>query len=144
MGGQAVSVVASQLNLPLAVIPGLSPSSVSQLFAFGHMSVVCDWSALSAGLKVNGDHKALEYQARTKMAELMSVGDIVNYPVPYKAKCSIINARNDTYIPLDLTQNYLDHWPHAKVKLINGGHISSILFQQQQMNKEIIKAVNRL
>lgn len=134
MGGQAVSLVATQMDNPLAVIPGLAPSSVAEQYSFGYLSVVCDWRALSSG-----SGKQDEHDARTKLAKLLEIGDITNFPVPHHSICSIINAKNDTYIPLYLSQTFVDHWPHSTVKLISGGHISSILFN----NKPIVDEITR-
>ncbi len=136
MGGQAVSLVATQIDNPLAVIPGLAPSSVAEQYSFGYLSVVCDWQALSSG-----GSKQEEHYARTKLGKLLEIGDITNFPVPAQSICSIINAKNDTYIPLHLSQRFVDHWPHSTVKLISGGHISSILFKNKPIVDEIARTL---
>jgi hypothetical protein len=136
MGGQAVSLAATQISQPLAVIPGLAPSSVAEQYSFGYLSVVCDWQALSSSTD-----KGSEHQARTKLGRLLQIGDITNFPAPDHSICSIINAKNDTYIPLHLSQTFVEHWPHSTLKLISGGHISSILFKHKTIVDEIVRTL---
>lgn len=147
MGGQAVSLVATQIAQPLAVIPSLAPSSVAEQYSFGYLSVVCDWQALSQGTVTGAgiatDNQA-QHDARTKLGKLLQMGDITNFPVPEQSICRIINAKNDTYIPLHLSQSFVEHWPHSTVKLIRGGHISSILFKNKPIVDEIARTLSTL
>lgn len=136
MGGQAVALASTQVPNRLAVIPSLAPSSVAELYAYGHLGEVCNWKALA----IDSD----EESARKKIKEILEIGDIKNFSPPRQSICSVINAKNDTYIPAYLSDTFTQHWPHSKVKLISGGHISSILFKNKQVIAEIIYSINLL
>ena len=133
MGGQVICVAASQIDHKLALVGGLAPSTVAQQYSFGHMSVACDWQALSKSMG--------EIQARTRLRELLSTADITNFQPPVNSICRLINAKQDAYIPAHLSQHFREHWPHSSVKMVNGGHVSSVLFGGRPIVEEIVQTL---
>ncbi|XP_054158242.1 protein ABHD18-like [Oppia nitens] len=86
--------------------------------------------------------------AKTKTLDFMrGVMDecthLANFSVPIDPELAIIvNATHDGYVPRQNVQPLTDIWPGARVRYVDGGHVSAILFNANVFRKAIAEALD--
>ncbi|KJE97436.1 hypothetical protein CAOG_07296 [Capsaspora owczarzaki ATCC 30864] len=169
MGGHMTSLAASAYPKPLAIIPCLSASTASAVFADGVMSSACAWPALTEQLnqleaeslslpsmppscKVKGvlrpdlSQTAAQRDVTQMMRYFMDEAThLCNFFTPVSTAATVIVvARNDAYIPLPYAEELSHLWPGSEVRYVGGGHVSSFLLRQGVFKQATMDAFARL
>ena len=76
------------------------------------------------------------------MSKFLSVTDVENFPCPMCPDgVFFIVAKNDAYIPFELIESRMKYitekWEGSHIKWLNGGHVSTYLFQMNEFTQSI-------
>jgi hypothetical protein len=120
-GGDLATVAGLRSPENVKVVSIVGPHSGVPVLLEGLLGTLCDWDLLQ---RSSGSSKPV----RQHVAEVFEQTSLERLPLPGPGKRLItIGARNDRYVPASSLTRMQTHWgPHADVRWLPGGHVSSI------------------
>lgn len=138
MGGHLAALAGAQTPFGVAIVPCVAPHSGVPVFTEGLLSDECDWIALA-------DEYGSGDRARNRLRQLLDFTSVDLFPPACSNNMVIfVAAIDDRYVPKDSTQALRMHWPHAEVRWLRGGHISSIVRHKSVFRAAIVDAMMQL
>jgi hypothetical protein len=133
MGGNTAAIVSATLDIPVATAPLAASHSPGPVFLDGVLNGGIDWEALGG----------LDNEQRLRDT-LTGVSVLDLEPKPHHGKAIIVRAASDGYIPASATQELVDHWPGAELRVLRGGHASLVWFRKNQLASPIVDAFDNM
>ena len=138
MGGHLAALAGVLTAFDLAIVPYVAPHSAVPVFTEGLIKKACDWEKLAG----NDIHKEF---AEQKLRKYLQCTAIDQFPLPRNQAVVIaIAARDDRFVPAHSVEAPSRHWPNAELRCIEGGHVSSILGQQNSHLAALVDAMDML
>eukprot|EP00897_Mesotaenium_endlicherianum_P006420 jgi/Mesen1/5806/ME000293S04958 len=84
-------------------------------------------------------------EVRARMREVLSWTDVTRFPPPKNARAAIfVAARHDGYVPTHSVLALHNSWPGSEIRWVDGGHVSSFIFQHKSFQSAIRDGLSRL
>lgn len=121
-GGQLAIISASISRFPVAVASVTGAFSAAPILNQGLMSKRICWKSLNHPQGKNiGMEKALE------------ISNVYHYPPPIlENRIQLIGANSDGYVEPEWVQKLHEYIPKSKLDWVNGGHVSTYIFQREK------------
>ncbi len=133
MGGNTTAVVAATMPVPLAVAPLAASHSPGPVFLDGVLRKGIAWDALGG--------RSEERRLRSTLGAI-SVLNIE--PKPHTSHAVVVRASQDGYIPQGAVQALADHWPGSELRVVRGGHATTIWYRKDQLTDAIVDSFDKL
>jgi hypothetical protein len=112
MGGNLAALVSATVTGPLATVPLAASHSPGPVYLDGVLRAGIDWQALAGP----ADPEA-ELRRR-----LSAVSALRIEPPDHVGLAVLVAARDDGFVPIDLTRALHRHWPGSELREVAGGH----------------------
>ena len=120
-GGYIASVAGILSSFPVAIVTIVAPHNGIVVFVDGLTSGLCDWNKLKHTSGERGDISA-------RMQSVFNATSLERLPSPIPdRKVILIGARHDRFVSKASYETMRNHWPHAEIRWLPGGHVSSIV-----------------
>ena len=156
MGGLHAAMVATLMQFPVGMVAWMAPPSAIPAFVSGILSSSCAWESLCQDQKyltvlqmVREKDATLSDSpnVRTLLREFLRITSINNFPVPLRPDATYFAVGDhDAYIGSvwEEWNELLEHWQTTVIEQFPVGHISGILFQNQQQQGAIRRVLDIL
>jgi pimeloyl-ACP methyl ester carboxylesterase len=136
MGGQMAALAASSAPFPVAAVPCIPSRTPAEVFTEGLLSRAVDWHALMRDLGA---------EARTRVRAELERGDVLAASPPIRPDAAVlVAARHDRFVRPRSAEEIHHHWPGSELRLLEAGHVGTVLCHGTALRRAVIDALDRL
>lgn len=131
MGGSLAGVVATTLEMPIAVTLMAPAHSPQVVFCDGVLRDAVAWDALG----IDG---------RRRLADVLDLGSVLRAtPAHATQSAVIVGAQRDGFVPAETTLAIHEHWPGSEMRWVRGGHASLLWTRPGLLTEAILRGFVR-